>query len=117
MQKSIRKNIQVYIPIYLIPALERIAERNKWDLDYVVEEAFIHYLNIENISIRYSNPMENKNWIKGAIKKPGALRKSLGAKPGKSIPEKKLAKAAKGKGITAKHARLAETLKSLNKKK
>jgi hypothetical protein len=30
-----------------------------------------------------------KNWIKDAIKKPGALRKSLGVKKGEKIPAKK----------------------------
>lgn len=58
---------------------------------------------------------ESKNWIAGAIKHKGALRKTLHAKKGKPIPAKKLAKAAKGKGTTAKRARLAETLKKLRK--
>lgn len=57
-----------------------------------------------------------KNWIAGAIKKPGSLRKSLKIKKGKTIPASKLKKAAKGKGITAKRARLAETLKSFHRK-
>ena len=39
-----------------------------------------------------------KKWIQKAIKKPGALRKSLGVKKGKKIPAKKLAKAAKKGG-------------------
>ena len=56
------------------------------------------------------------NWIKGAIAKPGALRKELGAKPGKPIPEKKLAAAAKKPGVIGKRARLAETLKGLKNK-
>ena len=42
--------------------------------------------------------MATKNWIKDAIKKPGALREKLGAKAGKSIPAKTLAKAAKAPG-------------------
>lgn len=52
-----------------------------------------------------------KNWIAEAIGKPGALRKELGAKPGKPIPAGKLAVAAKKPGIEGKRARLAETLK------
>ena len=36
--------------------------------------------------------------IKKAIKKPGALRKSLGIKKGKTIPASKLRKSAKSKG-------------------
>ena len=56
-----------------------------------------------------------KNWISGAIKKPGALRKELGAKEGKPIPAKKLAAAAKKPGVVGKRARLAQTLKKLSR--
>lgn len=56
-----------------------------------------------------------KNWIAGAIKKPGALRKELGVKKGDDIPEKKLKKAAKSKGKLGQRARLAETLKGFKK--
>jgi len=55
--------------------------------------------------------MATKNWIAGAVKKPGALRSALGAKKGKPIPEKKLAVAAKKPGKLGQRARLAETLK------
>lgn len=58
-----------------------------------------------------------KKWIQEAIKKPGALRKSLGAKKGKNIPAGKLRTAAKKKGVTGRRARLAQTLKTLAKKK
>ena len=57
-----------------------------------------------------------KNWIAGAIKKPGALHKELGVPEGKKIPEKKLEAAAKKKGVEGKRARLAETLKGFKKK-
>lgn len=56
-----------------------------------------------------------KNWIAGAIKKPGTLRASLGAKPGERIPAKKLAAAAKAPGKMGQRARLAQTLKKLGK--
>ena len=57
-----------------------------------------------------------KNWIKGAIKKPGALRKSLDIKAGEKIPAAKLKKAEHSKNpTTAKQAKLAETLKGFNK--
>jgi len=56
-----------------------------------------------------------EKWIQKAIKKPGALRAELGAKPGKPIPEKKLATAAKKPGKLGQRARLAETLKGLKK--
>lgn len=56
-----------------------------------------------------------EKWIQKAISKPGALRKQLGAKPGKTIPAGKLAKAAKAPGTLGKRARLAQTLKGLKK--
>lgn len=58
---------------------------------------------------------DKKNWIAGAIKKPGALHKEMGVPAGKKIPEKKLEKAAKAPGKLGKRARLAETLKSFKK--
>lgn len=57
------------------------------------------------------------NWIKEAIKKPGALRKALGAKKGETIPPKKLAKATKAPGKMGQRARLAKTLKAFKKGK
>jgi hypothetical protein len=57
--------------------------------------------------------MTTKNWIQGAIKKPGALRSALGVKEGKTIPAKKLAAAAKKPGKMGQRARLAETLKGM----
>jgi len=60
--------------------------------------------------------MATKNWISGAIKKPGALKKELGVKEGKTIPAKKLAAAAKKPGKLGQRARLAETLKGMKKK-
>lgn len=56
-------------------------------------------------------------WIQKAIKKPGALRKQLGAKPGKPIPASKLAAAAKKPGKIGQRARLAVTLGKMRKKK
>ncbi len=53
-------------------------------------------------------------WIQSAIKKPGALKKSLGVKKGEKIPAKKLAAAAKKPGKMGQKARLAQTLSKLN---
>lgn len=55
------------------------------------------------------------NWIKDAVKKPGALREQLGAKKGEPIPAGKLAAAAKKPGKLGQRARFAETLKGLKK--
>lgn len=52
-----------------------------------------------------------KNFIAGAIKHPGALRKSLGVKAGERIPAKKLTAAEHSKNpTTRKRANLAKTL-------
>ena len=58
---------------------------------------------------------KKRNWIKAAIAKPGALKKSLGISASKKIPASLLAKAAKKGGKLGKRARLAQTLKKLNK--
>jgi len=55
-----------------------------------------------------------KNWISGAVSKPGALRKTLGAKKGEPIPQAKLEAAAKKGGKTGQRARLAITLKKMH---
>lgn len=60
--------------------------------------------------------MSDKKWIQSAInpKSKGALRKKLGAKPGKPIPIAKLDKAEKSKNpTTRKQAVLAKTLRGL----
>ena len=54
------------------------------------------------------------NWIGGAIKKPGQLHRDLGVPQGKKIPPYLLAKAAQGKGVVGRRARLAETLKKMH---
>jgi hypothetical protein len=60
-----------------------------------------------------------KKWIQDAIKPStkGALRKSLGVKKGRNIPEALLEKATKSKNpTTRKRAELAVTLKKIRKK-
>lgn len=57
----------------------------------------------------------SKDWIKGAIKKPGALHRQMGIPAGKPIPVNALAKAATKPGKLGQRARLAETLKGFKK--
>jgi hypothetical protein len=61
--------------------------------------------------------MAGKKWIQKAIKKKGALRKSLGAKAGQNIPASKLSAAAKKGGTIGRRARLAQTLKKMARRK
>lgn len=56
-----------------------------------------------------------KNWIAGAIKKPGQLHKDLGVPQGQKIPAGKLKAAAKKSGKVGQRARLAETLQGFKK--
>lgn len=65
--------------------------------------------------LKKGGAVKSDKWIQKAIKKPGALRSALGAKEGKPIPAKKLAKAAKAPGKMGQRARLAQTLKKLGK--
>lgn len=59
-----------------------------------------------------------KNWIAGAIKKPGALHKTLGVPAGKKIPPAKLKAAEASKNpLTRKRASLAKTLKGMSLKR
>ena len=58
-----------------------------------------------------------KNWIQGAVKRPGALRKKLGVKKGKTISAAQLNKAAKSSNpTTRRQANLAKTFKKMRKK-
>jgi len=57
--------------------------------------------------------MAERKWIQSAIKKPGALRKSLGVKKGEKIPMSKLNAAAKKPGKMGQRARLAKTLRKM----
>lgn len=58
---------------------------------------------------------KSKDWIKGAIKKPGQLHRDLGVPQGQKIPKKKLDAAAKKGGKIGQRARLAKTLSKMNK--
>ena len=58
-----------------------------------------------------------KDWIKGAVKHPGALREKLHVKQGEKIPVSKIKKAERSENpTTRKQASLAETLGKLRKK-
>jgi hypothetical protein len=56
------------------------------------------------------------NWIAGAVKHKGALRKELGVKKGEKIPHAELEKAAEAKGKEGRRARLALEFEKFNKK-
>ena len=61
-------------------------------------------------------PKSKKNWIQGAVKRPGALRKKLGVKKGENITAAQLNQASKSKNPrTRKQANLAKTFKKMRK--
>lgn len=57
----------------------------------------------------------NRNWIQGAIGKPGALHKQMHVPEGEKIPEDRLEAAAEKGGKLGRRARLAQTLSKLRK--
>ena len=69
----------------------------------------------EKMSSKKEVTAKGGKWIQSAIKKPGALRKSMGVKAGETIPAKKLAKAAQAPGKMGQRARLAQTLRKMKK--
>jgi hypothetical protein len=64
---------------------------------------------------KYLTKLSSKNWIQGAIKKPGALHRELGIPQGEKIPKSTLDAAAEKGGKLGQRARLAETLEKMHK--
>jgi hypothetical protein len=57
------------------------------------------------------------DFIKAAIKRPGALHRALGVPQGQKIPAAKVAKAAHAPGRLGQEARFAQVLKGFNHKR
>lgn len=63
----------------------------------------------------YKESEGGQKWIKGAIRKPGALHRELHVPMGKKIPQSKLTKAIHSKiPLERKRANLAKTLESFH---
>ena len=61
--------------------------------------------------------VKDKDWIKDAVKRPGALRKKLGVAKGKKISASQLNKAANSSNATTRRqAKLANTFKKMNRR-
>ena len=58
----------------------------------------------------------SKNFIAGAIKRPGSLHTALGVPQGEKIPESKIAAAAEKGGKLGQKARFAQTLAGFRRK-
>ncbi|RLD10975.1 MAG: hypothetical protein DRI44_04625 [Chlamydiae bacterium] len=71
---------------------------------------------IERLTNEMREAQKNK-WIQRAIKKPGALRRSLGVKKGQKIPAKKLKIKKSDSTLMKRRKNLAKTLKKLRKRK
>lgn len=56
-------------------------------------------------------------WIRGSIKRRGALRRKLHAKPGRPIPLGRERRAAKRKGLIGYEAREALTLRRISQRR
>jgi hypothetical protein len=58
---------------------------------------------------------DDKDWIAGAVKKPGALHAELGVKKGDKIPVKTLRRASKKGGKLAQRANFALAMHGLRR--
>jgi hypothetical protein len=80
---------------------------------YLGAAKFNYFLNKTKKSLK-EEQLDERNWIAGAIKHPGALHRALHVPQGEKIPADKLEAAAHKKGKVGKEARLAQTLKGLH---
>ena len=120
LRNSLRTEEKVYMPgeeatTYVSPLLQEYAncgEYMKTEFLWCRLE-FLFLLDLKRFKEVAS--MATK-WIVGAIRHPGALRRSLHVKAGKNIPKGKLQKAAKKGGVLGRRARLALTLSKMRKK-
>ena len=85
------------------------------DFDSVLESLMDNGFGLDEALALMVNMSEEKDWIQGAIKKPGALHREMGIPEGEKIPEAKLKAAAKKGGKLGERARLAMTLKGFHK--
>lgn len=89
-------------------------------VEHLIDEEYVEDLDSAEDMIMYMSEewleeiLESKKWIQAAIKKPGALSKSLGVPEKKNIPVKMLKKASGAKGKLGKRARLALTLRKFH---
>jgi len=81
--------------------------------DDIIDELTEELLNSEEFG--YLSESE-KNWIRGAIKHPGALHRALHVKQGEKIPAKKLKVKASDSPKLKRMKILAKTLKKMRKK-
>lgn len=69
---------------------------------------------VNNMARSTANLEEKKNWIAGALGKPGQLHKDLGIPLGEKIPQGRLRNAARQSGVVGQRARLAITLEGFH---
>ncbi len=81
--------------------------------DDIIDELTEELLNSDEFSYLSE---EEKKWIQGAIKHPGALHRALGVKQGEKIPAKKLKVKASDSPKLKRMKILAKTLKKMRKK-
>jgi hypothetical protein len=98
----------------LVRQIEELKEQLEIS-DEIIDTIFEETDELLSEEVLSEEEKKKKKWIQDAIKKPGALHKSLKVKSDKDIPVGKLEKASKKGGKLGKRARLALTLRKLNK--
>lgn len=72
MPKDPRTKIKISILSHIVPRLAAEAKRKNWDIDLVLEEALIHYLDFERHGTVYTGEMKKtKPQGKGIVKALG----------------------------------------------
>tara|TARA_B100001750_G_scaffold245452_1_gene265121 strand:+ start:2475 stop:4052 length:1578 start_codon:yes stop_codon:yes gene_type:complete len=91
-------------------------DAKKADVRKKKEQAVQHHqATVIDDEYHFGSIDEAEKWIKKAIKRPGALHRDLDVPQGEKIPVSKIKAAAKGDGKVAQRARLALTLRGMNK--
>lgn len=98
----------------LIDFLGKIYVENK--ISQRSYHSILHVLNEMNDLQAYIFIQEKKNWIAGAIEKPGSLHRALGVPQGEKIPKSKLKVKETDSDKMKKRKILAQTLGKMHKK-
>lgn len=81
------------------------------------KQGFMKWAKEETHESEHREKHKQGGWIQGAVKKPGALHKSLGVPQGQKIPIKKIEKATHSSSPKLRQrANLAMTFKKMNRR-
>lgn len=104
---SARKKISVSILTHILPRLATEAKRKHWDIDLLIEEALIHYLDIPISKRPYTGDMKKPLPKLGSGKRFANLKNTLSKEKGVTDPAALAAAIGRKKYGKAKMAKMA----------